>query len=375
MSLTLPFLSESTIDLSTLPPPDHVTTPTGSWGFFTKLSLPTQDLEKQMIVSYQDVEGVEITKFSDLTQEQIALVNEKLMTIVPKHLDKLTAAHYQHITAGLLIKVTKPLKEPLIIAHEFAHNSYRNTLIMLDEGAECTIIEKFSGLAPVVSHVAEAMLSENAHLTYANTQQCDNIFLARKNATLSRDASIHWFELNAGKDKTFSRVSTDLRGENASTQNLSIYLGEDEQFIDFGARSENIHHHTDANLMTRGVLTGSAQAVYEGVLHIGEEASESTAFQEENCLLLSKDAQIKASPMLYIDNNNVKCSHAATAGRVDKDKLFYLMSRGLKKSEAQRLLIKGFVWPVLERLGSGREFIERQIEPIIDGFAAGVSNE
>jgi Fe-S cluster assembly protein SufD len=161
-----------------------------------------------------------------------------------------------------------------------------------------------------------------------------------------------------------------LEGTGSGTTISSLYLGEGSAPIDVGVAAKHAAAHSTSTLFTRGILGEQSKAIYEGTLSIGEHAAKSEAFQEADTLLLTPDADIKTSPMLYIDNNDVKCSHAATASRPDSEKLFYLQARGLSKEEAERLLIKAYAWPVIEAVPQyARQTIIPIVEPLIKTYA------
>ncbi|MBR9693262.1 SufD family Fe-S cluster assembly protein, partial [Candidatus Woesearchaeota archaeon] len=239
-----------------------------------------------------------------------------------------------------------------------------------ENGASAKIIETFDGEAKTVSHCTEAFLGENSQLSYANTQTLTGNFLTRKHAQLSRDAAMDWFELNANKGTTYSRIESALDAENANTTINTLYLGDGNSKLDVGAKAKHNAPHTTSDLRTKGAVAGNAKAIYEGNLTIGENAPKSDAFQKADALILSKNAEAKASPMLYIENEDVKCSHAATSGKPDTEKLFYLQARGLSEHDAQKLLIKAFLWPVIETIPDhARRAIEPVAAPIIERYS------
>jgi Fe-S cluster assembly protein SufD len=351
--------------------PTHIVTPTGSWDFFKKLDLGarTAEREAQAEVKFQSSPEATIIEFNRTSLGSDGLMS-RFMTLVPEDLH--TSVHKERLTGGLLIRVQGREPNPVLIDHEFRRDAYRHTIIVLEPNAECVIIETMRGDAGVASHIVEAFLGENAHLTYISIQRtAGEALLLRKAATLGRDASITWFELSASTGMTFCRTEGRLDGENAAMKALSIFLGRGEDRIDLGAAAQHLAPQTTSSLLTKGVLSGEAQAVYEGQLRIGTHAEKSVAFQREDCLLLSERAQVRASPMLFIDNNDVQCSHASSAGRPDAEKLFYLQARGLSDAQAKRLLVKAFVWPVLEALGHGREEAATRTERVVKEFLGG----
>lgn len=101
-------------------------------------------------------------------------------------------------------------------------------------------------------------------------------------------------------------------------------------------------------MTTRTVLDGSAKAVYRGLIRIEKGADRTVSHQHSDTLLLGDESRADAVPELEIENDDVQCSHGATIGQIDKDKLFYMMSRGIDAHTAKRQVIKGFFLPILE---------------------------
>jgi len=300
--------------------------------------------------------------------ERYGIERTETLALLPD--DELTAAHKKNLSGGLLIRVTKPVMRPLIITHTLATSTCWHTLIIIEDGASAKVIESFEGEAKNVSHYTEVKVGENATLFYADTQGIQGDFITRKYARLARDASMDWFELTANQGTTYSRITSTLSAENAGTSISTIYLGRKDARMDVGAEAVHEAMHGRSKLLTKGVLAGEAKAIYEGTLRMGARATKSDAYQEEHALLLSEGADAKASPMLFIDNNDVSCSHAATVGKPDEERLFYLQTRGLSSAAAKRLLIKAFVWPVIEAVPDyARQSIIAVAEPLIKRFA------
>lgn len=344
--------------MARLADPKHITTPMGSWSFFSKLDWDgDRETAPDVTVALSDgADPGEAVTLSTVPE--------------PKTLfgqDTALYEHEQRRTGTLHLTITKPLEKPLIITHTLTSDAFRDTTLTVAQGVECVVIERFIGTTRLTSHYTEACIGENAHVHYAQLQDAHGTLITRKRGKLGRDASCTWFELNANTGRTYSRTETKLVGEDAGTKMLSIYLGDDDH-IDYGATATHDAPHTTSDLLTKGVLRGTSLAIYEGVLRIND-APKSEAFQEEDCLLMSSAAEVKASPMLYINNNDVRCSHAATASRIDDEKRFYLTSRGLEDDEAAKLLTRAFIWPVLEKLtGTAAHHITGMAEPIIRRF-------
>ena len=124
------------------------------------------------------------------------------------------------------------------------------------------------------------------------------------------------------------------------------------EHVDYDTTQEHAAPDTTSDLAFKGVLDDRARAVWRGVIRVDKGAQKTDAYQENRNLLLSTDAQATPIPGLEIEANDVRCTHGATVGQVDSAQLFYLMARGLDRTEAQRMIVRGFFEPVLERIGS-----------------------
>jgi len=336
----------ASIDADALPLPAHVTTPMGGWSFLSEKNLAGIKSGGTHSLSYDVPEGMTVTRFCDLTPEDLNLVKERLMTLVPPN-DRLAARHLKGLSDGVLIRVARPMFKPLFLRHALAGDAAFHTLILLEPGSQARIVEEFTGEGNA-SHITETFLAKNSHLVHAAVQEVAGTFVSQKASSVARDATVDWFEIAANDGLTFSRIRASLDDEHATASITTAYLGDGGCRMDVGARADHHAPRGSSSLLTKGVLADEAKAIYEGTLAIDRDAAKSKAFQQEHCLLLGEDAEVKASPMLYIDNNDVTCSHAATAGRPDAERLFYLMARGLTERDARKLLVTSFVWPVVE---------------------------
>lgn len=337
--------------------PKHVITPMGAWNFFRDIQ-PPKERERDAHITCTEHDGLETLQTSTA---------DGALVLMPD--DLVTDVHREHATGTLTLHVTRPILKPILIDHELRDAAYRSTVVHVAPGASCTIVERLSGKSPYTSHTVEIHAGENSHCTHGAFNELRGVSITRKRAAVARDATVHWFELDTGKGASYSRIASDLQGAQAATKIATIFLGRDDDCVDVGAAVTHSAPHTYSDLFTRGVLAGSARGTYEGEICIEEDAAASSAFQEENSLLLSSETEMRASPMLYINNNDVRCSHAATSSRLDQQLLFYLRARGIPRAEAEHLVMRAFVWPVLERLdGDSRNILMTQSEPYIERY-------
>ena len=141
-----------------------------------------------------------------------------------------------------------------------------------------------------------------------------------------------------------------MDGDGATTNNHGIFFGSRQQQFDLVAKSIHNAPHTVSDIFTKGVLTGSSKCLYRGLVRIESNAFGSNGYQKEDTLLLSEDAVADSIPNLEIENNDVRCTHGASIGRIDREKLFYMKSRGLNDEQATREYVKGFFEPLIQKI-------------------------
>jgi Fe-S cluster assembly protein SufD len=165
-----------------------------------------------------------------------------------------------------------------------------------------------------------------------------------------RDSTLQ--SLTATMGGAFSKLNIDveLREPGTNAELLGLYFTSGTEFVDYHTLQDHIAPNAGSNLLFKGVLTDSARVVYSGLIHVHEGAQKTDAYQKNNNLILSNTARADSIPNLEIAANDVRCSHGATAGKVSEDHLFYLMCRGLSRREAERLIVTGFLAPLIERV-------------------------
>ncbi|MBF0311413.1 MAG: Fe-S cluster assembly protein SufD [Magnetococcales bacterium] len=162
---------------------------------------------------------------------------------------------------------------------------------------------------------------------------------------------------------TRQEVCLNLNGQGAACRLDGLFMAEGRQHMDFQTR---IHHQANATRsrqLFKGVLDGESRGVFHGVIQVPPGVRDTESRQRSANLLLSDQAEIDTLPQLEIFNDAVQCAHGASVGHVDQEAMFYLRSRGLKESEARRLLVEGFAEEVLQDLEplSLRDWLRRQL--------------
>jgi len=157
------------------------------------------------------------------------------------------------------------------------------------------------------------------------------------------------------------RIQNDLSGPGATSRVTGAYFVDGDQHLDYDTFQEHIAPSTESDFAFKGALRESARSVWRGMIRVEPDAQKTNAYQENRNLLLSDHAHADSIPGLEIMANDVRCTHGATLGKVNREELFYGMSRGLSRAEAERLIVRGFFQDVLDRI---------ELEPVREALGA-----
>jgi Fe-S cluster assembly protein SufD len=305
-------------------------------------------------------QGVVATSLESAVRDHPELVRRHLGELVLDR-DKFAAQNAFGWRGGAFVYVPRgvSVEAPVVLsAIQEADSSLMSwrSLIVVEPEAELTVIEQFlstdSELEGYFNPVTELFVGEGAKVRYLCAQDLSEKtwILGSQRASVGRDASLHWIGLGLGSGQGKLRMETDLRGRGADGRVTGAYVGHGRQHIDYDTTQEHAAPDTTSDLAFRGILRDRATAVWSGMIRVDPDAQRTDAFQESRNLLLSDRAHADAIPGLEIEANDVRCTHAATISRIDEEQLFYVRSRGLDRSDAERLLVAGFLAVVSGRL-------------------------
>jgi Fe-S cluster assembly protein SufD len=268
------------------------------------------------------------------------------------------AALWEH---GLLVHVPKGLvlEQPLYvrIANSVDGASlFWRLLVVADPGSRFTVIEEYVSADPELraysNAAVEIFVGEGAKVEYVSVQSLSHAtwHFASHHARVDRDAELDWVAGGFGSAKGKVRIQNDLAGPGATSRVTGAYFADGSQHLDYDTFQEHIAPNTTSDFAFKGALRDDARAVWRGMIRVEQDAQKTNAYQENRNLLLSKTAHADSIPGLEILANDVRCTHGATLGQVDREQLFYLMARGLTRAEAERLIVRGFFQDVLDRV-------------------------
>jgi Fe-S cluster assembly protein SufD len=302
-----------------------------------------------------------VMPLAEASQRHPDLVDRHLGTAVSSD-DPFVARNEAALGDGHFIYVPRGVKlEPVLLTAAMAGNTALNwrVLVVLEEGASAEVWEQY--LSPsedgdgLFNTVVELVVGPNAHLRFVSGQALNekSWIFGTQRAVVERDGSLDWVALGFGSARGKVRMETQLAGAGSSAKVTGAYAGHGRQHLDFDTTQEHAAANTVSDLAFRGVLEGRSTAVWRGMIKVDPGAQQTDAFQESRNLLLSKRAHADAIPGLEIEANDVRCTHAAAIAQIDPDQVYYLMSHGIPRPAATRLVIEGFLAELVERFEEG----------------------
>ena len=342
--------------------------PTAEVSDTSKVSDPKPALDLDVAGMARVTEtGIEIVSAPDgITFEALPL--DYPAEIVPDD-DKFAVENLSRWQHGLLVHVPKgvELEKPLYVQVVSNGGSlYWRMVVRADEGARFTLIEDLSSAAAdtlaYTNAVVELFVEPSAKIEYVSLQNLskETWHFGRHRARLERDSELDWVLGGFGSKRGKVWIENDLVGPGATSRVTGAYFADGDQHLDYDTFQEHAAPNTESDFAFKGALRERATAVWRGMIRVEEDAQKTNAYQENRNLLLSNEAHADSIPGLEIMANDVRCTHGATLGQVDREQLFYLMSRGLSRSEAERLIVRGFFQDVLDRI---------ELEPVREALA------
>lgn len=200
--------------------------------------------------------------------------------------------------------------------------------------------------------MTELLVAENADLKYVALQDYGrNVYdIRHERALIERNGRLDWIIGSMGGHFTKQFAEIDLNGEGSWGRMSGLYFADANQFYDHDTQQNHNAPHTTSDLLFKGALRDSARTVWQGMIKVAPAAQKTDGFQANRNLILDKNARADSIPGLEILADDVRCTHAATIGKLEEQFIFYLMSRGLPRKDAERLIVMGFFDPIMERI-------------------------
>jgi Fe-S cluster assembly protein SufD len=309
--------------------------------------------------------GVILTSLRQAIDTHPELLKEHLGTeAVPPESGKFEALNGALWTDGILLYVPKGVRLvlPVRITRWVSQSGvalFSRTLIVAEPASQVSFVDEILSedleSQTLVSNAVEVIAKDGAQVQYVSLQRLGHgAFYQSSQRTLAqRDSTLDTLNVSMGASTSRVDLNAQLLGPGANSDMLGLYFGDDSQHFDHNTSQDHIAPNTASDLLYKGALDNSSRSVFRGIIRVHPKAQKTDAYQTNRNLILSDNARADTLPNLEIQADDVRCSHGATVGQLDAESRFYLMSRGLTREQAERLVVMGFLGEVLSRLPLG----------------------
>ena len=295
--------------------------------------------------------------FSAINDEHI---KDSFMSVVDYAESKITSVHYTLLNAGLFVDVldNAEINEPLqyVVISDNKQSLFNHVTLQVGKNAKFNFIENYinndKSDSDPFNIVTEVVAHDGAKINYSSitNQPGEKRGTILRRGLTYRDALINWNIAAMDEADVYHDNTTHILGDGSEANLKIVTLGVKEQKTYFNSEVVNQGLNSKGDILQHGVLLDKSHIVFNGIGFIVKGATGSNAYQSSRMLTLSSDAKADANPMLLIDENDVMAGHGASLGRIDEEQLYYLQSRGLTRKESSRLLVHGFLSPVITEL-------------------------
>jgi Fe-S cluster assembly protein SufD len=313
------------------------------------------------------------TDFLTAAKKHPELVKKYLGKIVPISEGKFAALAEALTDYGLFVYIPKgaQLELPLhSVAWLTGPAHFGRVVIVVDDGASATVVHEAASpegeRAALHAATVEVKVGRNAHLTFVELQSLgQNVWnFTHERVRVGQDSKVDWIFSAVGTRLTKNFSEIDLDEDGATGKMSGFYFTDGEQHLDHDTQQNHNAPRTTSDLLFKGALRDKSRSVWQGMIYVAPGAQKTDGYQANRNLVLSPQARADSIPGLEIMADDVRCTHGATVGQMEQEHIFYLMSRGLNRREAERLAVDGFFDPVLHRIPfeGVRERLKKSIE-------------
>lgn len=323
------------------------------------------DLQRFLEDFWSNPQKEEQTEFSETSHKKNLALDEKQ--------DKVDSFNLLVTNDFYLIRIKKGqvLENPLKINHYPWKNTASLVLILADEDSKSKIIlnktsqDKDSEKESMFFGQEVRVITEsNSSLELVGLQNLSRGFMnfENKKSCLNKGSYMRWADFSLGSSYERKKIFSVLNGQGAESETRALLLSRDKQKFDIYTSSEHLNKETKSDIKTKGTVDDRSKALSRGLVGIGKEAFASEGYEKQDFLVLSKKGEADAVPNLEINNHDVQCSHGSTIGQLDREKIFYLMSKGFSREQAKIEIVKGYFNPFLNSLDETGDEIRDEIE-------------
>jgi Fe-S cluster assembly protein SufD len=307
-------------------------------------------------------QGVIFTDLITAAKEHESLVRANLLTKAVKPTEgKFAALHAALWTHGIFLYVPRGVVVELPL-HVVMYNTTSNlttmghVLVVIEEAAQATMLVDYQSASAESqsAHIGatELLVGQGANLRYVGLQDWNRATYEfnYQRAQVDRDGNLDWVLGTMGGQFVKNFIEVDLVGQGAHGRVSCMFFADEQQIFDHDTQQNHNAPLTTSDLLFKGAAKDTARSVWQGMIKSLPKMQKIDGFQASRNLVLSEDARMDAIPGLEIEADDVRCTHAATFGTLEEQPVFYLMSRGIPRAEAELMVTEGFFEELLERI-------------------------
>jgi len=281
-------------------------------------------------------------------------------TAVDPEVDLFAAAHHAFFRDGVLLHVPagSTVERPFYVDVQATGDgtvSFPHVTVVVDRDAEASVVLGFrspEGARLVANPHVEVFVKDAGRLKLTTYQRfgADTRAIIHERVVMGRDTTVHLGEVGLGAFLGRVDLTMELQGNGGHADLVGAFYGEHDQTLDYRLVMHHVGVSTSSDVFLKGAVQDRAESVFTGLVRIENDASKTSAFETNRNLVLSDGARANSVPNLEILCDDVVCGHGSSVGPLDEEPLYYLMSRGLGRPRAERLLVHGFFEEALLRL-------------------------
>ena len=307
-------------------------------------------------------QGVIFTDWATAVREHTEILDRYMDTVVPAEDGKFAALAAAMSQEGVLLYVpaSVQLQQPLhsiFWAPGTDAAVFHRVLIVLERGSSATFFHETASPTEnegqtVHAGIIEISVAEEASLKFVEVQNLGGHVwnFTHERAKIAREGRLDWIFGAVGSQLTKTFSDLDLTGQGAEGRFSGLYFASERQHFDHDTQQNHMAPNTMSDLLYKGALVDQSRSVWQGMIYVAPEAQKTDGFQANRNLILSKKARADSIPGLEILADDVRCTHGATVGQLEDLPIYYLMTRGFPREEAERMMIDGFFAPIMERI-------------------------
>ena len=334
----------------------NITAKNEDWKYLGKKIFELNDIEigKSSDIEVSKTFDIDSNCFTyeiNSEHDHIAIVNidevkkPLIKESIKRPFDKFNIEQFEKVTGGFQLNVKGDSEQYFSVNFQSADNAIPYIGISVDKNKSGKLYLNFDQLViGNIYPIIEIFLNENSNLEMilsVTSPKGINIVNSLY-AQLEKDSNLTIHNISTGAALSRSRMDIDLLGNGSEFSLDGVYFGEETQIHDNRVFVNHLGKNTSSNMITKGVLGDQSSSIFTGTIHIAEGAEKTESHQENRNILLSEEATAQSVPNLEILCDDVICSHGSSVGPIEENVYHYVMSRGIKKVDADKLLIKGF---------------------------------